>query len=88
MSYYTQSLLAADQNILLRATACAAIEGEPNAQGWAWEHAWRLSAQPDWDAAYASALENDVEHPGRDGSVISDPMILAAVQAIRSSPAD
>lgn len=87
MTYYTQSLLAADQNILLRATACAANEGEPNAQGWAWEHAWHLSAQPGWDAAYESAIAAEIPDPGREGSVISDPMILAAVQAIRSSPA-
>lgn len=87
MSYYTQSILSTDQDVLAMVAACAALEGVPGPQKWAWEQGWELAAQPGWDAAYAAALVNEVERPGRDESVISDPMILSAVQALRGSPA-
>ena len=83
MSYYTQSVLSADQDVLARVAACAALEKVPSPQKWTWGRAWELSAQPGWDAAYAAALLNGVERPGRDESVISGPMILAAVNDLR-----
>lgn len=82
MSYWTQAVIAADQDLLLRATACTAREGIANPQGWAYAFAWELSAQPGWVEAYASAIAGSVEMPGRDESVITDGMILAAVQAL------
>ncbi|QIK64140.1 hypothetical protein G7068_13735 [Leucobacter viscericola] len=90
MSYLTQAKLAGDQLIIQRVTACAASEGVPDAPFWASQQGWRLSAQPGWDAAYESALASKVSEPGGDSSVISDGMILAAVQAIRKaeSPPD
>lgn len=87
MTYYTQSQLAADQDMMLRVSACASLEGVENPQGWAAVNNWRLSAQPNWDAAYASALAAGIEYPGRDGSVISDGQILAAVHSIRAAEA-
>ncbi|UOR02053.1 hypothetical protein MUN77_01595 [Leucobacter allii] len=91
MSYYTQSLLASDQGILQRTTACAASEGISDPQFWAQQRMWQLSAQPGWDAAYASAIAAGVEHPGVSDAVVSDPMILSAVQALHAAenpPAD
>ncbi len=83
MSYYTQSLLAQDTDLASRVTACAALEQIPSPDGWAYSHNWQLSAQPGWDAAYASAIAGGIEHPGRDEGVIPDAWILTAVQQIR-----
>ncbi len=83
MSYLTQSILAEDEHLMRRVTACAAMEGIHSPDGWAYAHRWELSAQPGWDAAYASAIAGGIEHPGRDEGVIPDAWILTAVQQIR-----
>lgn len=86
MTYLTQAAIAADQQLLLRVTACAAAEGASDPAFWAQSHVWQLSAQPGWDAAYAYAIAHGVERPGADESVIGDGMILAAVQSLRPPP--
>lgn len=83
MSYSTQAQMARDNALLLRVTACAADENIPNPESWAWAHQWQLSSQPGWDAAYAYALASESENPGDEAGVITDGMILAAVQALR-----
>lgn len=85
MSYRTQALLARDQHIIERITACAATEDIPNPSQWAWVHQWSFSSQPGWDAAYSSAVTSKVVDPGNSESVITDGMILAAVQSVRAS---
>lgn len=42
-------------------------------------HMWRLAAQ--WGAEYQFALDSNVENPGEREDVITDQMILSAVQA-------
>lgn len=83
MSYYTQSQLAQDHKLRQRIAACAAKEGvsSPHPTAWADDAAWALAAQPGWDDAYAYALNSGNADPTVDGAVISDGMILAAVQA-------
>lgn len=88
MSYLAQARLASDSDLLARVTACAATENIPAPDEWAYRHRWVLSAQPGWAAAYASALESAVESPGAEASVISDGMILAAVQSITAAQAE
>jgi hypothetical protein len=83
MSYKTQAKLADDLEIRARITACVATEGEKEPQRWVTENKWLLSAQPGWDAAYAYAITAGNNHPGDDEGVITDGMILSAVQAIR-----
>lgn len=85
MSYLTQARLAADQVIMLRATACAVSEGVQDPSFWVQQRSWQLSIQPGCDAAYASALAGGDPDPGGNESVITDGMILAAVQAIRTA---
>lgn len=84
MSYRTQAALARDQHIVERVTACAATQEIPNPSQWAWSHQWTFSAQPGWDAAYAYAVNTGVVDPGNSESVITDGMILSAVQAVRA----
>jgi hypothetical protein len=83
MSYWTVSLMALDNDLTQREAAAAAQEGAPgNPTQWALDNGLVLAAAPGWDAAYSSALAAGVEHPGRDEAVITDGMILSAVQAV------
>ncbi|MFD5599913.1 hypothetical protein ACFWHR_07625 [Leucobacter sp. NPDC058333] len=84
MSYWTQAKLASDHSLTLRVHACALNEGIPDPSFWAQQQAWNLSAQPGWDDAYEYALTTDNPDPGADETVITDGMILAAVQALRT----
>jgi hypothetical protein len=85
MSYNTQACLARDGDLLLRAAACAATEGILEPETWAWKRQWQFSAQPGWDEAYSYAISASVENPGAQENVITDSMILSAVQAIIAS---
>lgn len=80
MSYRTQAILAQDFHLQQRIQACAATQGILNAPEWAATHMWALSAAPGWDAAYTSALAAGLEEPGNEEAVITDGMILSAVQ--------
>lgn len=86
MSYRTMATMARDNNLLDRVAACAATQHDLDPLRWAAERAWQLAAQPGWDAAYEYALAAGNENPGGDNSVVSDGMILAAVQALRQQP--
>lgn len=86
MSYRTQAILAQDNKLMTRAIACAATQGIMNPDSWVWAHQWVLSSEPGWDAAYSYALNAKNDSPGDDEAVISDGMILSAVQAIMAAP--
>lgn len=86
MTYYDTALLSSDTDFVLRVTAAYAIE-TPSGQGidpplWATQHTWDLASQPGFGDAYASARAADNPGPGRDPAVITDEMILSAVQAV------
>lgn len=85
MSYKTQVMIAQDTDLANRITAAAASEHIDNPWGWQAERVWVWAAQPGWGEAYASALAahpDDPEYrPGWDEAVITDGMILSAVQA-------
>lgn len=85
MSFRTQALLADDYSLQRRLAACAAKEGVPDPMGWVQARAWTLSAQPGWDAAYQSAVEVGNASPGSTDTVITDGMILSAVQSLRDT---
>jgi hypothetical protein len=94
MAYYDVYLLRNDSDFLARSAACYTSEtplgtGEDPGQ-WSQQHAWDLAGSPTFGDKYASALAGGVPDPGRDESVISDPEILSAVQAIMAAepPAD
>lgn len=82
MSYNTQAQLSRDSELIIRCAACAATQDIDKPEQWAWDHQWKLSAQPGWDAAYSYAIDTGVQHPGSQAGVISDAMILSGVQAI------
>lgn len=82
MSYSSQAKLAQDPDLLERIAACTATQGIRQPVGWAYDRQWQLSAQPGWSEAYEYALTISVDSPGKQENVISDTMILSAVQAI------
>jgi hypothetical protein len=75
--------MSADVDLTSRVAASAAQEGRPDPRNWAADNMLILAASPGWSEAWASALAGDPpnEFPGRDGGVITDGMILSAVQA-------
>jgi hypothetical protein len=88
MAFFDIATLRSDADFLARVAACYAVEnrlGEDPAL-WAQQHSWDLAAQPGFGDAYAYALANGNEHPGRDAAVITDGQILSAVQAIGVGP--
>lgn len=92
MTYNDIADLQADNDIRKRLTACAALEGVIGPWGWVDARMWVFAAQPGWGDAFGYAVAAENPRPGRDDSVITDAMILAAVQGVRaleaSAPAD
>lgn len=89
MSYATVFEIRQDAWIRNRVSACVAVEGLPGRpEEWMTENAWELAAQPGWADAweYARTIHaEDPEYlPGKDELVITDAMILSAVQLIHS----
>lgn len=85
MSYLTIALIRQDPWVRDRAIACAATEGVDQPEQWVMDRVWALAAQPGWSNAWESAVASNTEPgylPGRDEAVITDAMILAAVQSI------
>lgn len=85
MSYTDVARMATDGHLRERIAACAAIEGvwNPHPTKWADDNQWYLAASPGWGDAYAYAVLTKNPAPGLDAGVITDGMILSAVQARR-----
>jgi hypothetical protein len=88
MSYNAIAAAAQDPNLRERIAACLAQETDGVEQPTALAdlYMWRLAASPGWGEAYDYArdtrlLSNPVP-VGADPAVITDAMILAAVQAV------
>jgi hypothetical protein len=83
MGYLTISTIANDAHMQERLRACHAQETDGvDSVEWAWGNRYDWAAAPGWDAAWDSALANDIAEPGKDESVITDAMILAQVQSM------
>ena len=85
MSYTTIAQCANDSAFIVRITSAIAQEqvsrGESVDFSDEYTMRWAVSAHSDVEAAYASALAAENPSPGGDPSVITDGMILSAVQA-------
>ena len=84
MTYLSQAALVDEVALRRRIVACASISGVDDADSWAHQNMWLFATQPGWESAYETALDNGKPKPGEDQTVISDAMILAAVQALQS----
>lgn len=72
--------------LMRRCVACAALEGIAEPEVWlTTQRRWQLATQPGWAAAWASFKVNHPnEDPGVREDVITDLMILSAVQAMNA----
>lgn len=86
MSYATINRCANDQPFQGRVTAACAQEGATAPPTAMYALIWPVAAKADIEAAYASALAGGNPNPGGDESVITDGMILSAVQAAGPLP--
>lgn len=86
MSYYDVATMSGDIDLTSRVSACAAQEGIPEPRQWVNDNMLVVAAAPGWGEAWASAIAAGNEAPGRDPAVITDPMILAAVQPLAPPP--
>jgi hypothetical protein len=86
MSYNTISQCRWDAAFQSRVTAAVAQEGRDDPEQTAGQIMWPVSTRGDIESAYASALAAENPNPGGDESVITDPMILSAVQAELPAP--
>ena len=86
MTYWTVALMSKDDDLLNRVTACVAMEGERDPELWTQKNKWAMAAQPGWGDAWEYALNigHDPATIGKDPAVITDGMVLSAVQAINS----
>lgn len=83
MSYSTINVCANDEGFLGRlAAACAQEHVPPNPYSAANAMKWDVAAKTDIEAAYAYALSAGNPEPGGDETVITDQMILSAVQSL------
>jgi hypothetical protein len=84
MAYQDIVEMQGSQELMLRVSACAAGEGEAAPQDWVAVQSWALAAQPGWADAWSYAREQGIEAPerGRSDTVITDAMILSAVQVL------
>lgn len=81
MSYTTINQCANDIEFQGRVTACIAQEGRINPGELISSVLWPVASANDIAAAYEYAINSGNEHPGGDATVITDQMILSAVQA-------
>lgn len=85
MAYFDQAQLSRDGDFNQRLAACAQVEvdlADQPALEWADTHQWEVAASPGFADAYASAVASGNVRPGMDPAVISDAMILSAVQTL------
>lgn len=84
MTYITVAAMVENLSLIKREYAAIAKEGVDPPEAWQDQHRWKLASSPGWDAAWDSALAahpDDPEYdPGADAGVITDGMILSAVQ--------
>jgi hypothetical protein len=91
MTYNSVGKIASSMGMNRRISAAAAQEGtQENAQMWTMNHIWQIAGSPGWaeawESAEASATDNTNPDIGARDDVVTDAMILAAVQPLVNPP--
>jgi hypothetical protein len=82
MAYIDVAQMVKSVSLTERIYAAVSKEGIDPPEQWQFERRWRLASQPGWDAAWASAVAGGNDDPGADPGVITDGMVLSAVQSL------
>lgn len=82
MSYWDIAQISHSGDLQERVQACAAQEVDDDPYEWTAVNMLNLAAEPGWAEAWASATAAGNPAPGKDPAVITDGMILSAVQAL------
>jgi len=83
MTYNNIADMVASNSLRRRLHASAAQEGKAQPpEEWVAEHVWQIVSSPGWSEAWASAEAGGIADPGKEEGVITDRMILSAVQPI------
>lgn len=86
MSYQSTVEMAGSPSLASRITAAAAGEGLLDPLSWTQSHIWHVVSAPGWapawDSAKQSQTDDDNPDTGMRPGVITDGMILSAVQAV------
>lgn len=85
MSFADTWAMSQDEDLRHRIVACCALEQIPAPEWWERDHHWQIVARTDWADAYAYAQASGNDRPGLDAAVITDGMILSAVQTVRGA---
>lgn len=89
MTYNAIAAAAQDQHLRMRIAACIAQETPGRSEHpitLADQIQWRVVAAPGLADAYSYAVLTEIAEPGKDESVITDAMLLAAVQPLVAQP--
>jgi hypothetical protein len=90
MSYKHVYDMARDGNLAIRIAGCVATQTGYTLPTGTVDHPvsiaeaiqWLCAGQPGWEDAYAYAIATNIEDPGLNEAVITDEMILSAVQLV------
>ncbi len=89
MSYASVATMSEDMALMRRIAGCIATQDYTPPQGIynmplaiADSIKWKCAGQPGWAAAYEYAVNSNNPDPGGDEAVITDAMILSAVQLV------
>lgn len=89
MSYQAITSMRNSPSLTQRIVACVAQEGIDNPETAVSQYMWKIIARVDWVSAWDSATETYTLDKNPDTGirpdVITDNMILAAVQAVRAA---
>ena len=89
MSYNTIVAMAESQSLIARVAACAAEQGNSNPRGWTGTNMLALvaGAGPGLQATWEASVDDENANPdtGRRTDVVTDAMILSAVQARKAT---
>lgn len=85
MTYLQMADMTRSASLRDRLTACAAQQHARDPEQWVRDNIWSLVTQPGWADAWASAVASAIEDPGANEAVITDQMILSAVQPMLST---
>lgn len=89
MTYAQVYEMSQNASLQRRIAAAAAQQGQDNPSAWASLYVLNVCASPGWEDAWAAGLASDQAgaDTGAREDVITDAMILAAVQQVRNPSA-